>query len=188
MSYPISLITCPSPFELGVVPVSPGILHTSVSSQHLHLLYQRSNLSPRNDCPNMVCSVGTEISFPQCSFSQCSFSPHQATSISTPLAAPSPADAHDLAAHSIRLPDIPVDCYTPEYNCALLWQRLQSALYSGISVPKQYGIGNAREHALTFQNIIVISPKFSCGDNSVSGCNMGRISRDRLSLSLMTTS
>lgn len=61
--------------------------------------------------------------------------------------------AHDLAAaHSIRLPNIPVDCCTPEYNCALLRQCLQSALYSGTSVPRQYGIGNARAHALTFQN------------------------------------
>ena len=34
--------------------------------------------------------------------------------------------------------------------------RLQSALYSGISVPKQYGIGNAREHALTFQNSLLL--------------------------------
>ena len=121
VSYPISVITCPSPFELGVVPVSPGILHTSVSSHHLHLLYQRSNLSPRNDCPNMVCSVGTEISW--ISAVQFFLSPHQATSISTPLAAPSPADAHDLAAHSIRLPDIPVDCqrYLSGYFFNQIW-------------------------------------------------------------------
>ena len=45
-------------------------------------------------------------------------------------------------------PTFPVDCYTPEYNCALLWQRLQSAIYSRYfgTGRASYGIGNAYEN------------------------------------------
>ncbi|WP_419603031.1 hypothetical protein, partial [Thiolapillus sp.] len=45
MSYPISLITCPSPFELGVVPVSPDILGTSRSVLSLSIKPGRTFLT-----------------------------------------------------------------------------------------------------------------------------------------------
>ncbi|WP_294043514.1 hypothetical protein [Thiolapillus sp.] len=37
-------------------------------------------------------------------------------------------------------------------GCPKIYHEVEDTLDSGISVPKQYGIGNAREHALTFQN------------------------------------
>ncbi|WP_419591317.1 hypothetical protein, partial [Thiolapillus sp.] len=61
-----------------------------------------------------------------------------------PLAQGTPGKQCGLAATRVYQPSLrspwlaAVDCYTPEYNCALLWQRLQSALYSGISVPSNY--------------------------------------------------